>query len=160
MGLAVAEHARPKRARRAVDVVARDRPRDAHSLHLTGLDWTSIAAQTGYASGRVAKLAVDVFLEKIAIEVAPEHRRQAFQLELDRLDALQPAFWTTAVEGDRHAADVVLKVIARRCKVLGFDKPDETTAPAPRPVVISGNTDDYIAGLQALIAETEPPRGR
>jgi hypothetical protein len=79
-----------------------------------------------------ARLAVDLYVQRIAIKLTPEDRRQALQLEVDRLDALQAAFWTTAIKGDRHAADVVLKVIARRCKVLGFDKPDESTAPVPR----------------------------
>jgi hypothetical protein len=72
-----------------------------------------------------------VFREKVAIELTPEHRRQALQLELDRLDALQAAFWTSAIVGDRHAAKVVLNVIARGSKVLGFDKARRDDRPAP-----------------------------
>jgi hypothetical protein len=155
MGLAVVqEHGG------GVTVVARHRADQAHRLHLSGMSWTDVAAEAGYVSGRVAALAVDKWLQKIAITQAPEHRRQALQLELDRLDALQAAFWPAAMEQDRHAAEVVLKVIARRCKVMGFDRPDETTASVPRTVVITGTTDEYVTGLQALIAETETRTGR
>jgi hypothetical protein len=52
--------------------------------------------------------------------------------------------------------EVVLKVVARRCKILGFDKPDEKDPPAPRTVVVGGTSEEYVATLQALIAEAEP----
>jgi hypothetical protein len=157
MELAIAKHGHERR-RRPVSVLAHDRAYDAHQLHLTGLDWTTIATRTGYASGRVAALGVDAYLQKIAVELAPEHRRQALQLELDRVDALQAAYWGMALAGDYHAAEVVLKVIARRCKILGFDKPDEKDAPVARTVVVGGTSEEYIAALQALIAEGEPRR--
>jgi hypothetical protein len=44
-----------------------------------------------------------------------------------------------AIASDYHAAEVLLKVIARRCRVLGLDKPDESAA-TPRTGMISGNT--------------------
>jgi hypothetical protein len=45
------------------------------------------------------------------------------RLETERLDALHLAFWTAAVGGDVAAAGVVLKVMARRAKLLGIDAP-------------------------------------
>jgi hypothetical protein len=45
------------------------------------------------------------------------------RLEGERLDNLQLAFWTAAVGGDANAAGVVLKVMARRAKLLGIDAP-------------------------------------
>ncbi|WP_375504796.1 hypothetical protein [uncultured Jatrophihabitans sp.] len=131
----------------AVEVLARDRAEQAHCLHLSGLPWTDTARETGYASGRVAALAVTAWLERVAVEQGPEHRRQALQLELDRLDALQAAFWPAALERDRHAADVVLKVIARRSKILGFEKSDESLLPAPRTVLVGGTTEEYVGTL-------------
>ncbi len=50
--------------------------------------------------------AVFAWLQKVAIEQAPDHRRAALQLELDRLDRLQAAFWAMALAGDYHAAEV------------------------------------------------------
>ncbi len=58
-----------------------------------------------------------------------------------------------AMTGDYHAAEVALKIIARRCKVLGFDNADEMATAAPRTVVIDGNTDQYIAGIKAMIEQ-------
>jgi hypothetical protein len=137
-----------------LQVVAHDRAGDAHRLRLAGVDWEVIAGQVGYASGRVASLAVDAYLQRIAVEQAPEWRRQTLQLELARMDALQAAFWDDALQGDRHAAEVVLKVIARRCKVMGYDKADESLAPAARTVVVGGTSEEYINTLQSLIAGT------
>jgi hypothetical protein len=70
------------------------------------------------------------------------------------MDALQAAFWDDALQGDRHAAEVVLKVIARRCKVMGYDKADESLAPPARTVVVGGTSEEYIGTLKKLIAGT------
>ncbi len=43
----------------------------------------------------------------------------------------------------------MLKVIARRCTIMGFDKPDGRTEPS-RTVVIGGSHDEYIAGLKSV----------
>lgn len=56
------------------------------------------------------------------------------------------------MQQDRHAAEVVLKVIARRSKILGLDKADELIAGSPRTVLVGGNTEQHLATLQALIA--------
>lgn len=96
MQLAVVEQGQPH----AVDVVARGRAEQAHRLHLSGMPWEDIATEVGYASGRVAAMSVTAWLEKVAVEQGPEHRRQALQLELDRLDALQAAFWSAAMQQD------------------------------------------------------------
>ena len=136
-------------------VVARDRAADAHDLRLTGLDWVDVATRTGYADGRVAALAVTAYLQKTAIEQGPEHRREALSLELDRLDALLAAFWGAAMAGDVHAANLVLKIIGRRCTLWGFDRPDDATAAPARTVLISGTTEEYIATIEALIREQD-----
>ena len=48
------------------------------------------------------------------------------QLEGDRLDALQVAIWEQAMTGDLRAVNVLLRIIAIRCKLFGLDrKPDE-----------------------------------
>lgn len=45
------------------------------------------------------------------------------QQEADRLDALQHAIWEKAIAGDLHAIDRVLKIIERRCRLMGLDSP-------------------------------------
>ena len=143
----------PRLAAVTVEVTAPDRARDAHLGRLSGEVWSDIAERTGYVSGRVAAAAVDAWLQKTAVELGRHHRREALRLELARLDRLQAAFWDRAMVGDYHAAEVLLKVSARRCKVLGLDKPDDS-ASAPRTVVIGGNSDEYIAGLKAVMDGT------
>jgi hypothetical protein len=144
---------RPDRGSKHLEVVARDRAHNAHQLHLSGLDWPEIAARTGYLDGPIAAMAVNAYLQKIAVEQAPEHRRQALDLELARLDALQAAYWPAAVAGDLAAAAFVLKVITRRCTVLGFDHPKEDLAGITGTLVVGGDTEQYIAGLKAIVGK-------
>ncbi len=98
MGSAAVRTAEPVRLRPAqrtddIKVHAQDRAYTAHQLQLGGVDWTEIAQRTGYLDGRIASMAVTAWLQKIAVEQAPGQRRTALQLELDRLDRMQAAFW-------------------------------------------------------------------
>ena len=49
------------------------------------------------------------------------------QLELERLDALNLAFWPKAMAGDVQAGKLVLRTIEQRSRLLGLE--------APRPLV-------------------------
>lgn len=51
------------------------------------------------------------------------------QQEADRLDALQHAIWEAAIAGDLHAVDRALKIIERRCRLLGLDAPTRIERP-------------------------------
>ena len=42
--------------------------------------------------------------------------------QLERLDAVQAAYWDAMIAGDVAAATIVLKVIAERIRVLGLDR--------------------------------------
>jgi hypothetical protein len=147
-----------RRVRPSVEVIAHDRAHDAHQLHLGGLDWSEIAARTGYADRRLARLAVNAYLQKVALERGPEHRRDALQTELDRLDVLQAAVWDRAVTGEPQAIGLALKIIARRCSVLGLDHPDISSMSRPVSIVIGGTSDEYIAGLKAITADSHADR--
>lgn len=52
------------------------------------------------------------------------------QQEADRLDALQRAVWDAALAGDLPAVDRALKIIERRCRLLGLDAPTRIEYPA------------------------------
>jgi hypothetical protein len=146
-----AHRSRSKRATRHVEVIAHDRAYDAHQLRLVGLDWPEIAQRVGYLDGRIAGMAVTAYLQKIATEQSHDHRRHALHLELARLDQLQAAFYRAAMCGDIAAANIVLKVINRRCAIMGFDKIDDDLTGTARTIVIGGTSEEYIAGLKALI---------
>ncbi len=164
MGSAAVRTAEPVRLRPAqrtdddIEVHAQDRAYTAHQLRLGGVDWTEIAERTGYLDGRIASMAVTAWLQKIAIEQAPGQRRGALQLELDRLDQIQAAFWDLTLAGDYHAAEVVLKIVGRRCTIMGFDPPGDTDLTPPRTVLVTGSGEQHVATLQSLIAETEAAR--
>lgn len=113
-----------------------------------------VAKRIGYADGHVAHLAVNAFLQKAALEQAPEHRRAALDLEVQRLDSVQAAHWEAATTGhDYKAANVVLRVITKRCALLGLDRPVDGASDQPYSIVISGTSEEYIAGLRAVIGD-------
>ena len=64
------------------EVMAHERAYDAHQLRLAGLSWHEIADRVGYLDGRIAAAAVNAYLQKIALEQAPDQRRRALDLEL------------------------------------------------------------------------------
>ncbi len=63
--------------------------------------------------------------------------------------------WDLTLAGDYHAAEVVLKIVGRRCTIMGFDPPGDTDLTPPRTVLVTGSSEQYVATLQSLIAETE-----
>jgi len=107
-----------------VQVITHDRAYDAHRMHVAGHDWTEIAAATGFATAKTAAMAVTAYLQKTGLQQAPQRREMALQTELDRLDALQYAYWHKALDGDYKAALVVLKILTMRTKILGLERPD------------------------------------
>jgi hypothetical protein len=92
----------------------------AIQLNLAGVDYERIAEQLGYKS--VQHVSVDIHR---ALENHLKEQRLALdlhvQLELDRLERLQAAFWGAALQGDPKAGDMVMKIMARRAKMMGTD---------------------------------------
>ena len=73
------------------------------------------------------------------------------QVELARLNALQEAYWSSAVSGtDLRSADFVQKVIGQRSKLLGLDQltPAQETL---KMILMSGDSESYKAGLMQFI---------
>lgn len=70
------------------------------------------------------------------------------ETERQRLDALQASYWDAAVDGNAKAAEVVLKCITDRRKLLGID------APIQIDTTITEITQQDIA-LQEMIAEAK-----
>lgn len=61
-----------------------------------------------------------------------------------RLDRLQRAYWPQALNGDKHAAKIVLDVMRRRAILFGLN--------APTKVEVSADVDAEIARLAAQLA--------
>ena len=127
--------------------------RKARSLELAmaGQSYDEIAEQVGYANRGNAWRAVDQALSESVAENAEQYRA----LTLARLEKLLASHWVAATElGETKAADMVLKVIAAQIKLLGLD--GQAVVEQGRTVVISGNTEEYIASLKAISARTGP----
>ena len=107
---------------RAQRAATAQRRTQAIALRLAGVDFESIATRLGYASRGAECTDINRALEQSLAEQARDGEvlRQA---ELLRLDRLQAGVWTQALAGDPRSAEVALKVIDRRCKLLGLDAP-------------------------------------
>ena len=124
-------------------------------LALAGHSYDEIALEVGYQNRGTAWRAVQESLNSRIAEAVEEYR----ELELARLDALQAAHWPQAVAGSVRSADLVLRVIDRRIKLLGLDQP-RMEDDRPRYLVVSAADDDeagYIHQLQAITAMSKEP---
>lgn len=124
-----------------------ERRAKAVAMRLAGVDYETIAQRLGYASRGAAYTDIDRALQA---RLAEQHQGAHVlrQQELARLDRLQAAAWTAAASGDLKAIETVLKVIDRRCKLLGLD------APVRHEVVTLDAIDAEIARLTAELAGT------
>lgn len=123
---ATAKKAASTRARRADPLVKAEEQRRIVNLFLAGARPDEIA--------RTMKLSVEtVYRERRAMleQIAPLRDKAADELrevELQRLDRLQRAHWTAAIEGNVGASKIVLACIDRRSKMLGLDAPVKVDA--------------------------------
>ncbi len=97
--------------------------RDARvfELRIQGKTFNQIAIEVGFSGPSGAWQAY----QRIKGECIYESIDEARQLELMRLDELQLAVWDRAINGELPAAHCVLKIMDRRAKLLGLDKPEK-----------------------------------
>lgn len=109
-------------ASRAQQAFTAERRRQAVALRLAGMPYDAIAEKLKYADRAAAHKDITRALEQSAKEL---HRNLDVlrQEELERLNRLQAGLWAAAVAGDTKAAQAVLGIIDRRCKLLGLDAP-------------------------------------
>lgn len=130
-----------------------ERRTKAITLRLAGMDYDTIAARLGYA-GKAA--ACKDITRALAQNLADLGRTadELREVELARLDRLQAAAWAPAVGGELRAIDTVLRIIDRRCRLLGLD------APVRAEVLTISDVDaqirDLVQQLDAAGNETGP----
>ena len=88
-------------------------------LRRMGFTWQRIAEQVGYADHTGAYAAYKRAIKRTMQQPADELREQ----ELDRIDRLQLAAWPRAMEGDSRAILTIVRLMERRAKLIGLDKP-------------------------------------
>lgn len=121
----------------------------AIALKLAGAEWQQIADTLGYADRGAACKDVTRALETYVAEgqAGAEVLRET---ELLRLDRIQRGHWSQAVGGDSRSADTVLKVIDRRCRLLGLDVPPDVQEQMRRHVVEQVSAQFFMVMGQVL----------
>jgi len=106
-----------------------DKEKKVLELKRSGATWDAIAEVVGYANASGAFKAYKRAMVRTLQQPADALR----EAEIDRLDRLQRAYWFEAI-GDRDnppihkSAEIVLKIIDRRAKLLGLDAPTKIQA--------------------------------
>jgi hypothetical protein len=98
-------------------------------LRLQGIAMRRIAALLEIDMTSVKEILEETFLDHTLLN-KPGVLNQLRQMELERLDLLQSAFWSAACEGDKDSFECVMKVIKRRAEMLGLDAPKWTASKA------------------------------
>jgi DNA-binding CsgD family transcriptional regulator len=116
---------------------AREREVRAFQLRLAGATYQQIADDLGISLGGAHKIIMRVLhrLEVTADETAEAVRR----LEVERLDRMLLGLWPQATKGGQGAVDRVLRIMERRARLLGLDRPfrSEVSGPEGGPLEFS-----------------------
>ena len=121
-------------------------------LALAGHSYDEIALEVGYQNRGTAWRAVQDSLRSRIADAVAEYR----DLELARLDALQAAHWPQALAGSVRSADLVLRVIDRRVKLLGLDQL-LSMGDRPRTLVVNAADWDEASYIDQLRAVSDEP---
>jgi hypothetical protein len=123
----------------------RSRRRDALLLRLAGAGYAEIARLL-----HCSRTTAMYHVERALKDAWRDPVEQLLRLELGRLDRLQLGVWQKALAGDVEALDRVLKLMARRAKLLGLDAPARheirefgTPAAAPEPELTPEELDAW-----------------
>jgi hypothetical protein len=95
-----------------------DRDQQIFRLRLAGESVRTIARQF-----RLTPDQVEAIVAGQCTPVSTQMKAHAFELELERLDELQAAFYRAAREGNVGAGAITLKIFERRAAMLGHDAP-------------------------------------
>ncbi|WP_299442285.1 hypothetical protein [uncultured Phycicoccus sp.] len=113
---------------------------------LAGHSYQKVADDLGYANRGTVHRIVHTALARHEAENVEDFRA----LELARLDHLQAAFFPAATSGDVKAAEVVLKVMAARCRLLSLDRAARSDPNrAQNLVVVGGTKEEFESALLA-----------
>jgi hypothetical protein len=129
--------------------MAKERQRRALELRKAGATYQAIADQLGYAGSHSARKAVLTAFEDIPREAAGEVRT----LQVERLHHMLVRVWADVQAGDFKAMDIALRIMDQLNRLQGVEAPTTTEVNVMHQgavLVIDGNQDDYIKGLQRM----------
>lgn len=121
--------------------------RECLRLRMEGLSHRAIARELGVAPSTAYKR-VQHGLHELNRGNAAQ-AAELRELEALRLDEMQDAVWEKAAEGDFHAVDRVLAIMARRAKLLGLDMAEKKPEREPDPAALRFRYELVIKQLRA-----------
>lgn len=136
-------------ASKAQRAATAERRGKAIALRLAGMDYDNIAQRLGYADRAAACKDIQRALEANVAQQT-QSADTLREVELMRLDRLQAAAWQAAAQGNLKAIETVLKVVDRRCRLLGLD------APIKADISVSDALTSEIERLAAQLGVAEP----
>lgn len=105
----------------------------ALELRKAGATYEAISQMLGYSSKSTAFSAVN----KLMQSTKREGSKEAFEMELRRLDDLLMALWPQARQGDFGAIDRTLRIMESRRKLLGLDAPERVQTQIQQVIRVS-----------------------
>lgn len=129
---------------------------DAIRLRIAGLEWQDIADRLNYASKGAACTDVSRAMQERLVEQdqAVEEMRA---IETMRLDRIMAGLWSSAAGGNARAADTVVRIIDRRCKLNGLDVRGVGEADPTQALSLVGQLMAAISGAAEVPDLPAPP---
>lgn len=129
--------------------------RRMYHLRMGGMSYPQISERMGVELRRV-RLMISSYTELLEQAAGDDEKRQALYLENSRLDALQNAAWDAAMLGDMKAIDAILKISARRSKIMGMDLVPTQEIQVTQNTLVMGSKEEFIAALEEGRGRQEP----
>lgn len=102
------------------DLAVFDKERRVLELRRAGVTFDLIAQEVGYSNASGAHHAFTRAMKRTLNDAGADEIRE---LEADRLDRLQRFAWPQAAQGDLRSIETILRIMARRARLLGLDSP-------------------------------------
>lgn len=121
--------------------------RQAYEMHVAGHSYYEIGVALGLAENDSRRLVVDT-IRAAAAMVDRATKEELLELEVARLDALQAAVWTDAMDGNVRAGEQAMRLIMARAKLLGMD--ETAIANTVNAVVVPASQEQYAQALRMI----------
>lgn len=102
-------------------ITARELEKNAFALRKAGLSYRAIGERLGVTKATAHRSVARALAE--IIELRDGDREKLREIEVARLDGILMRQWYQALRGDGPSVDRVLRIMQRRCTLLGLDAP-------------------------------------
>lgn len=129
-----------------------ERRQQAFEMRKKGLPYAEIGKALGI-SMQAAHRHVTTYLQALENKTQ-EDAREIIRLDMERLDDMLQGLYPDAINGNSAAVDRVLRIMERRAKLLGLDKPAKVAATSPDGQdswIPPANEDERAARIGAIL---------